>query len=384
MTESKKAYGLAILLAIACLFFHEIKAQALYDYPTRAVLVPLQGQIYSPLTWEQARKGVPEIRIISKEEAEIEFIGDKKDEIDVKLWQESPTRIIYHDGKYHMWLMHLIYWGDNREPFQGTNYHLTSVDGLRWKVESEFPKGEPGGFDTEWREGCEVIVYQDKFWMFYAGNASDEEKYGVEKRNGDKRHAIGLLVADQPEGPWVQATDEPLFSRSDDPDDWDYDMVNNPHVVYFDGKWFIYYKSRNMKRAGSNATLTGVAVAESITGPYMKYHNNPVFEGHGVFTWVYRGGITMLPFLTGGKIHWSPDGLHWHNVDDPATRGITTPIFSGFYLPHDPLSGTPVTSEEPDEFWGIETRLTENYIPIDWSVFWGKVTFNPVVEPEEK
>ena len=57
MTESKKAYGLAILLAIACLFFHEIKAQALYDYPTRAVLVPLQGQIYSPLTWEH--QGTP-------------------------------------------------------------------------------------------------------------------------------------------------------------------------------------------------------------------------------------------------------------------------------------------------------------------------------------
>ena len=89
-------------------------------------------------------------------------------------------------------------------------------------------------------------------------------------------------------------------------------------------------------------------------------------------------------FGTKGKIHWSPDGLHWRNVDDPKSRKIETPIFSAFYLPHDPLSGTPVTREEPDEIWGLETRQTKNSNPRDWSIVRGTVTFNPAVKGKSK
>jgi hypothetical protein len=64
----------------------------------------------------------------------------------------------------------------------------------------------------------------------------------------------------------------------------------------------------------------------------------------------------MQPFGNGGHlIHWSPDGLHWHTVDDPRSRGVTAPILSALYLPHDPLSGEPVTDKEPHTFWGLET-----------------------------
>jgi hypothetical protein len=92
----------------------------------------------------------------------------------------------------------------------------------------------------------------------------------------------------------------------------------------------------------------------------------------------------MLPFGANGKIHWSPDGLHWHNVDDPKSRKVATPIFSAFYLPHDPLSGTPVTREEPDEIWGLETRKTRNDSPRDWGIVRGTSTFNPVAKNSSK
>lgn len=390
---NRSVLTLLAVLAVACISSPDSKAQDVedqpsYDYPTQARKVRLKDQIFSCLTFAQARRGVPEIKLLSTKQEEIEYIGDKKDLIDLRLWQESPSRIIFHDGKYHTWIMHLKYFKKVGKIEEARNYYLTSEDGYRWKVEAECPPGEPGSFDDIWREGLQVVAFKGKFWMFYAGNASDGVAYGNDKRTGackgDPRHGIGLLVADQPEGPWKRATDKPLFVRSDDPNAWDYDMVNNPYPVYFKGKWFIYYKSRNTQKGGSGNTLQGVAVADSITGPYVKYENNPICDGHGSFVWAWRGGVTMLPFGANGKIHWSPDGLHWHNVDDPESRGIKTPVFSGFYLPHDPLSGKPVTREEPDQIWGLETRRTRNASPRDWGIVRGTVSFNPVVVGKKK
>jgi len=355
-------------------------AKSAYDYPTEAVRVPLVGQIFSPLTREQAKLGVPEIRLISKQEEEIEYIGDKKALVDDGLWKESPSRIIYHGGKYHVWFMHL----DTRIKneglgFRAKNHYLTSVDGFNWEVIDQMPNGEPGSFDDVWREGLQVVKFDGKFWMFYAGNTRDPSKtlYGS-KVNA---YGIGLLVADNPAGPWNRAVEGPLFTRSQDPEAWDYGQVNNPYPVYFKGKWFVYYKASNRSiNGGSGRTWQGVAVADSITGPYTKYEGNPICDGHGSFAWVYRGGIALMPFgydLTEGRIHWSPDGLHFHNVDDPVSRGIKTPVFSSLYLPHDPLCGDPVTDKEPDQFWGLETRQTANSNPVDWKLFRGTLTFNP-------
>ena len=88
----------------------------------------------------------------------------------------------------------------------------------------------------------------------------------------------------------------------------------------------------------------------------------------------------MMPFgydLAEGRIHRSPDGLHFHNVDDPVSRGIKTPIVSSLCLPYDPLCGNPVTDKEPDQLWGLETRQTPNDNPVDWRLVRETITFNP-------
>ncbi len=352
-----------------------------YDYPTEAVRVPLIGQIFSPLTWEQARDGVPEIKLLGKKEEEIEYIGDKKGLVDDQLWKESPSRIIYDGGKYHVWFMHLDT-RTNKEGmgYQAKNFYLTSSDGYKWEVVGEIPNGKSGSFDDVWREGLQVVKHDGKFWMFYAGNTSDKTKalYGGRVNI----YGIGLLVSDTPAGPWKPAVEGPLFTRSPDPKAWDHDMVNNPYPVHFKGKWYVYYKSSNrLLNGGSGRTRQGVAVADKITGPYTKYEGNPICDGHGSFAWVYRGGVTLMPFgydLTEGRIDWSPDGLHFHEVDDPVSRGVKTPVFSSLYLPYDPLSGDPVTDKEPDQLWGLETRQTPNNNPVDWRLVRGTLTFNPV------
>ena len=60
----------------------EPMAEASYDYPTEARRVPLKNQIFSTLTFEQARRGVPEVKLLSKKEEKVEYIGDNKDLID--------------------------------------------------------------------------------------------------------------------------------------------------------------------------------------------------------------------------------------------------------------------------------------------------------------
>ena len=37
-----------------------------YDYPTEARRVPLKNEIFSALTFKQARRGVPEIKLLRK------------------------------------------------------------------------------------------------------------------------------------------------------------------------------------------------------------------------------------------------------------------------------------------------------------------------------
>ena len=86
--------------------------------------------------------------------------------------------------------------------------------------------------------------------MFYAGNTRDPSKtlYGG-KTNA---YGIGLLVADNPAGPWKRAVEGPLFTRSQDSEAWDYDQVNNPYPVFFNGKWFVYYKASNRSINGGS------------------------------------------------------------------------------------------------------------------------------------
>jgi hypothetical protein len=349
-------------------------------YPTDAVPVPFgpQGQIYSTLTMEQTRKGIPEIQIIDKKEEDIEpYIGEKGSLVDITRWQESPSRIIYHEGKYHTIIMHI---GRNKPDGRAVaeNIYVTSDDSYKWTVEGILPNGEAGSWDDKWREGATIVKFDGKFWMFYSGlskNAEFQKKY---------RGSIGLLVADSPAGPWKRAVTEPLLQPSEDPAAWDHDYLNNPYPVYFKGKWFLYYKAANKKMFGGS-TNGGVAISDSITGPYYKQENNPLFDAHGSWAWVYRGGIAVLPFR-GGKIHWSPDGVHFTNVYTPRQGGFNAPLFSSFYLPNDPLSGDPVTQEEPDVIWGLETR---QYGPKpveerDWDLFRGTISFNPVKKTKIK
>ncbi len=61
-------------------------------------------------------------------------VKDKKDLIELNYWQESPSRIIYHEGKYHTWIMQIKWYANIYKPDRTydyssfENYYLTSYN----------------------------------------------------------------------------------------------------------------------------------------------------------------------------------------------------------------------------------------------------------------
>ena len=204
---------------------------------------------------------------------------------DIKKWQSDPSRIIYHEGKYHVWMIdgYLIYPEIERRgrPANGLSWirYLTSEDGKTWQAVGFVPLGPKGSAYDLAIEQANVIMHEGRFYLFSEGLTTNREKY-------KSMHAgIICLTADAPEGPWKQVGDL-MLSPANDGRSFDSMAVVNPCHVFFQGKWFMYYKGDRGK-AGV-PTRNGVAIADALTGPYKKYENNPLLFGHGHFAWRYK------------------------------------------------------------------------------------------------
>jgi len=143
-----------------------------------------------------------------------------------------------------------------------------------------------------------------------------------------------------------------LVAPSRDGISFDTDAVVNPRHVFFKGKWFMYYKG--VKRG--QPTDNGVAIADSLAGPYRKYEGNPLLYGHGHFAWRYKHGIIMVNFdawyeKNYVRILWPQDGLHFV----PLVESKGTFLFGSLYCPDDPLCGKPVTDKPPRKYWGLQS-----------------------------
>ncbi|MFC1763308.1 glycoside hydrolase family protein [Planctomycetota bacterium] len=124
----------------------------------------------------------------------------------------------------------------------------------------------------------------DQYALFYMGT-QDGTLY-------TKR--IGIAVAESLNGPW-QRSDEPLLLPSANATDWDSMCTTNPSLLQHpNGQFWLYYKSWNrrawdddlkqgIRPATSDVGIRtnrqyGLAIAESITGPYRKVENNPIID----------------------------------------------------------------------------------------------------------
>ena len=290
----------------------------------------------------------PELKGIQLQPSQIEIMSD---DYNLGDWQESPSKIIYHEGWYHMWIIDIPQGGRN-EAGKSTITYMKSLDGLLWLDQDKLPLGEKGSIDDAMRLAPDVIKHEGRFYLFYEPMTTNIEKYR------QRRCGIAALVADQPEGPWTYAVEELLLSPSiDNPEAWDHLFVANPRIEFLNGKWFMYYKAKSLD---SNKTKNGVATADKLLGPYTKYDGNPLMGGHSANLIKYKHGLIYMNYHK-HAFYWTEDGFRFVEIRKfgKGTGMAEEMNWSTFYLPNNPLYGGDSSLPDATRLWGVSSRWAD-------------------------
>ncbi|MCK4920922.1 MAG: family 43 glycosylhydrolase, partial [Bacteroidales bacterium] len=296
---------------------------------------------------EKVYKNMPsELKNIKLEPSHIEIMSDDYNMGD---WQESPSKIIYHEGYYHMWIIAIPQNGRKNPEGKSWTRYMKSKDGVLWLDQGLLPVGKKGTWDDVGRLAPDVVKYNGKFYMFYEPSTTNVEKYG------QRRCGIACIMADQPEGPWRYATDELLLKPTiDDPHAFDHDFVANPRIEYLNGKWYMYYKAR--MKPGLR-TENGVATSDNLLGPYTKYEGNPLMTGHSANLVKYKNGLIYMNYHH-HAFYWTEDGFTFAEIKPFGGKtGMATEMnWSTFWLPNNPLYGGDASLPDNTEWWGVSSR----------------------------
>jgi hypothetical protein len=190
-------------------------------------------------------------------------------------------------------------------------------------IETVLSPRDEGYWDGTTCHNPHIKLVDGKYCLFYIGNSN--------RKMDTKR--IGLAMADSLNGPWLRP-DTPLLEVSPGEDAWDNFCTSNPSFLkHPNGQYWLYYKSWNSKeyyhytdpKIRGNRKY-GLAIAEHIQGPYIKYEGNPVidFSDRGnntqfedAYIWYEEGTFKIISRDMGifghtyGLYMESDDGIHW-------------------------------------------------------------------------
>lgn len=249
--------------------------------------------------------------------------------------RRDPSALIKVDGIYFVWYSRSTgpsqgFGGDveNEKVFPWDRcdiWYATSKDGWTWKEEGlAVPRGPKGAYDDRSVFTTEILAHEGRYYLCYQ---TVKSPYTVRVKN-----QVGLAWADSPHGPWTKSK-EPILSPADNgiwrgtqqnrfnvikKGDFDSHKVHDPCLMFFNRKFFLFYKGEQMGEAitfGGRQIRHGVAIADNILGPYVKSEYNPISNsGHEVCVWHHNGGIASLITTDGPEkntIQWSVDGINF-------------------------------------------------------------------------
>ena len=261
-------------------------------------------------------------------------------------WQRlDPSNVVFWNNRYWITYTKAV---AKKNLYTGTVWAAVSDDGVHWtEVGEARDKGQADAWDNFGVITPYMVPWEGKFYLFYtASHEKAGEAWAVRGEN-NKRH-IGVAVADEPQGPYKRIKDTPVLSPGVE-GEWDSYLVDDTHILYRNQKFWLYYKGGD-KNVTVDTTKWGVAVSDCLTGPYVKYGNNPFLDsGHTVCVWKQGCGVVALVDTAGPQkntMQYSEDGLHFVKTADVVLgHDIGT-------APYDAAAHTE-TDSAPGVTWGM-------------------------------
>ena len=160
----------------------------------------------------------------------------------------------------------------------------------------------------------------DTYALFYIANTGKEQR--------PRNQKIGLATSKSLYGPWKKAGKDGLILSP--PSDSTYyncnstnGVVNPAFLQHPDGRFFLYFKSNDMRKKDHWKPMMGLAIADKMEGPYIQMKtpvtkNNSIIEDGYAFN--YNNKIYLVTTdnhgmieMGGGLIWESEDGMNFSN-----------------------------------------------------------------------
>jgi hypothetical protein len=266
--------------------------------------------------------------------------------------RRDPSDIIKVKDLFYVWYTK----GKVADGFDATVWYATSPDGHDWTEKGEaLERGPKGSWDEQSVFTPNIMVAKGKCWLFFTA----VPKPFTNKGNKATKSAIGVAVADSPDGPWRKSEANPIHRTSDNPAAFDSMRVDDACLVVREGRYWLYYKGRQWDNTPAN-TKMGVAIAEKPGGPYVKHSGNPIVDGgHEVVAWPLGKGVAALinigPQGIGRTLQYAPDGLGFSKMQDL----VQIPRGAGAYRPEAFTDSGKGTMPQ----WGIQIGIQKGFFP---------------------
>ena len=258
-----------------------------------------------------------------------------------KVSRRDPSDVIKVGDLYYVWYSR----GPVKTGYNATVWCATSEDGVEWTEIGEAVGKNPD--DTAWDAASvftpNILVAEGKYWLFYTGISKNM------KVKPDSK--IGIAVSDSPAGPWERLPNNPVLKNGPNKADFDSHLVDDSCLIVRDGKYWFYYKGRQLGKSPSQ-TQMGLAIADKPGGPYVRHEANPVIPGnHEVVVWPQGTGVAAMIGKVGPKdivhtIQYAEDGVNFKT-----THKTEGEVFAGGTYRPEAFTGSTEGEIPP---WGVE------------------------------
>jgi alpha-L-fucosidase 2 len=208
--------------------------------------------------------------------------------------------------------------------------------------------GEKGQFDSFAVFTPNIVKFDGRYYLYYtAVKATDENGTYFANNSSTDFTAIGVAVADSPDGPFRRIKNNPVLVPSpvskdkNVPSSFDSYRVDDAALLVrdYDGDGdldiWLYYKGRNMDHGVKGAALTcmGLAIADTPESKHIRINDGkPILSSsHEVLIWPHREGVAAYASKT-KTLEYAPDGIDFTS-DKPAVPALPRPVAPGVFRP---------------------------------------------------